>query len=463
MIYSIPESPEHEVFRTYDIRGKVKFLTTDLVYAVGRALAVEIIATGDKRVVSARDGRLSSPSLHPALLQGLADGGCDVVDAGLLPTPLLYFATVAWSIPSGIMLTGSHNPKDYNGIKMVVGGVTLSSDRVQAIYQRILRNDMPCPGGNITERAGIVDEYLAYVTERVKLDRPLKIAVDCGNGAGGVVAKQLYEALGCEVTALFTEVDGNFPNHHPDPAEPENVQDLIKTVVAQNADCGLAFDGDADRLGLVTNSGDLIWPDRQMMLFAQDVLQRNPGADIVFDVKCSRYLAEVIERAGGKPVMWKTGHSLLKAKMYELGSPLAGEMSGHIFFRDGWTGFDDGLYAGARLLEILARNPASLDDIFAVLPNSVVTPEIKIPIAESDKQAVMSAVTDLADFPDGEKFTLDGLRVDFADGFLLLRPSNTTPYLIARFESSTESGLNSSMQRLKELLNSAAPHIECPF
>ena len=361
------------------------------------------------------------------------------------------------------MLTGSHNPKDYNGIKMVVGGVTLSSERVQDIYKRIIAGDLPQFSGTISERQGIIDEYIAFVKDKIKLERPLKVVVDCGNGAGGVVAEQLYKALGCDVTALYTEIDGDFPNHHPDPAEPENLQDLIATVKAEQAACGLAFDGDADRLGLVTNSGTIIWPDRQMMLFAQDVLQRHPGAKIVFDVKCTRYLSEVIEQAGGEPVMWKTGHSLLKARMYELDSPLAGEMSGHIFFRDGWTGFDDGLYAGARLLQIISTSDKSLEEIFAALPNSVVTPELKIAIDEKQKQKVMQDVIANANFSDGKVFTLDGLRVDFADGFLLLRPSNTTPYLIARFEAGTEARLKHLQQQLKDLLAKVAPDLSCPF
>ena len=454
------------VFRTYDIRGQVETqLTPPVVYAVGRALAAEMAQHGRQKTVLGRDGRLSSPSLHAALTAGLLAGGITIHDIGLVPTPVLYFATHHLNIDCGIMLTGSHNPGDYNGIKMVVAGETLSCDRVQALLHCIQAKNWPAPVSDtkVIDAPGLIDAYVADVVARLPLARPLKLVIDCGNGAGGVVAPKLFRAMGCEVISLYDEVDGHFPNHHPDPAEPENLAVLIQAVKDNKADCGLAFDGDADRLGLVTDQGEIIWPDRQMMCFAQSVLEKTPGGEIVFDVKCSRFLAEVVEKAGGVPLMWKTGHSLLKAKLRERQAALAGEMSGHIFFVDNWYGFDDGMYAGARFCDILSRYEGTASQLFQALPNSVVTPELKIPMPDDQKAAFMEKLVAAADFPDGEVNTLDGLRVDYADGFALVRPSNTTPYLVARFEAATDAGLQAMQKRWADLLKQIDPAIVLPF
>jgi phosphomannomutase/phosphoglucomutase len=374
---------------------------------------------------------------------------------------MLYFATNRLSTNTGVMVTASHNPRDDNGFKVVLDGTTLTTQGVQDILQRIKNKDFVSGEGNYT-KADVRDDYIEYISANVKLDRPLKVVVDCGNGAAAIAGPDLYRKMGCEVIELFCEVDGNFPNHHPDPSVPENLKDIIAKVKETKADLGLAFDGDADRIGLVTDTGEVIWPDRQTMLFVRDVLKRHPGADIVFDVKCSSNLAKVIEANGGNPVMYRTGHSLLKAKMIELGAPLAGEMSGHIFFKDGWFGFDDGVYVGARMLALLSEQSKSLSGLFDEMPTSVNTSELKLPMPEDKKQAFMQKL-DKADFGQVEKITIDGLRFDFGYGWGLVRPSNTSAYLVLRFEADTQHNLDKIMQLFREQLLAIDPDLQLPF
>lgn len=444
MTYPVPQ----EIFRAYDIRGIVdETLTSEVVYAIGLAIGSENRARGENKIIVARDGRLSGPTLLKALTEGLQASGCDVIDIGMVPTPVLYFATYTLATHSGVMLTGSHNPSNYNGLKIVIAGETLSDERIQALYQRIQTNDFTKGAGTLTSHTTIVAEYIQRIISDVKLKKPLRIAIDCGNGVAAAVAPQLFRALGCEVFELFCDVDGNFPNHHPDPSIPENLNDLIAAVKEHQADVGLAFDGDGDRLGVVTNEGEVIWPDRQLMLYAIDVLSRNPGAMIIYDIKSTSHLETIIKQHGGQPLMWKTGHSLVKAKLRETGALLAGEMSGHTFFKERWYGFDDGLYTAVRLLEILAANEKSIGEIFAEIPNSINTPELKLPIAEDEKFIFINEFKRQAKFEDAEITTIDGLRADFKDGWGLVRPSNTSPYLILRFEASNQD----SLERIQEL------------
>ncbi len=451
------------IFKAYDIRGVVdKTLTPDAVYWIGRALGTEAAARGEQHVFVARDGRLSGPTLMAALIRGLREAGRDVTDIGMVPTPVLYFAASALGSGSGVMLTGSHNPPDYNGLKMVLAGTTLAGDDIQNLRRRIESGDLSEGAGRL-EQADVLPQYIERIVDDVKLARPMRVVVDCGNGVAGVAAPALLRALGCEVSELFCEVDGHFPNHHPDPSQPENLADLKRTLDEQQADIGLAFDGDGDRLGVVTPQGRVIWPDRQMMLYARDVLARNPGAEIIYDIKCTRHLEDVIRDAGGQPTMWKTGHSLVKAKLKETGALLAGEMSGHIFFRERWYGFDDALYTAARLLEILSRDPRPADMVFAELPDSINTPELKLHTAEGENHALMQRLQAHADFPEARVTTIDGIRVDFADGFGLVRASNTTPCLVIRFEADDAAGLERIQQRFRELIRSQSPEAELPF
>jgi phosphomannomutase/phosphoglucomutase len=451
------------IFKAYDIRGIVdQTLTTDAAYWIGRALGSEAETRGEQHVYVARDGRLSGPKLIEALSKGLLDAGRDVTDLGMVPTPVLYYAAYALGTGSGIMVTGSHNPPEYNGLKMVLGGTTLSGPDIQQLRKRI-------EAGNFSEGQGkldtqdVVEQYIQRVTGDAKLARPLKVIVDCGNGVPGAVAPKLLRELGCEVTELFCEVDGNFPNHHPDPSQPENLEDLKKALKEQGGDIGLAFDGDGDRLGVVTPKGNVIWADRQMMLYARDVLSRNPGAEIVYDIKCTVNLGKIIEQAGGKPVMWKTGHSFIKAKLKESGGLLAGEMSGHIFFKERWYGFDDALYTAARLLEILSKDNRPVDEIFDELPDNVNTPELKLHTAEGENHPLVDKLVAAADFPDAKVTTIDGLRVDFEDGFGLVRASNTTPCLVFRFEAENTEALERIQEKFRELVRSQAPDAEMPF
>ncbi|WP_192035476.1 phosphomannomutase/phosphoglucomutase [Halomonas sp. YLGW01] len=453
------------IFRAYDIRGIVDdTLTEDGVEQIGRAIGSEAAARGESTVVVARDGRLSGPRLAAALMRGLAAAGRDVIDIGMVPTPVLYFAThVLEGTASGVMLTGSHNPPDYNGLKIVLGGQTLSGDAITALHTRLVDNELASGQGSIRE-ADVREQYLERILSDIAPARPLKAVVDCGNGVAGELGPQLIERLGIETIPLFAEIDGTFPNHHPDPGKPENLTDLIRTVKETGADIGLAFDGDGDRLGVITPAGELIYPDRLMMAFSEDMLERNPGARVIFDVKCTGNLAQVIETAGGTPEMWRTGHSLIKARMKETGAQLAGEMSGHIFFQERWYGFDDGLYGAARLLEILAKQEQNADAFFARFPQDLGTPELNITVTDETKFALVERLAREADFgEDGIKTTLDGIRVDYPDGWGLCRASNTTPVLVLRFEGKSEAALARIKTRFGEALTQIDPSLELPF
>lgn len=463
MTYQIQTSVDSSIFRAYDIRGIVgDTLTPDSVYTIGLALGSEAQARGEKKMITARDGRLSGPELIAALNRGLQDSGCDVIDIGAVPTPILYFATHILSTTSGVMLTGSHNPADYNGLKMVLGGETLADKAIAGLYQRIQAQQFMRGNGSL-QKQDISAEYVTRITRDVKLKRPLKVIVDCGNGIAGTIAPQLLRALGCEVIELFCEVDGHFPNHHPDPSIPENLQDLMIAVKKQQADVGLAFDGDGDRVGVVTDRGEIIWPDRLLMLLAADVLSRNPSAMIIYDVKSSRYLADVIKQHTGQPLMWKTGHSLVKAKLRETGALLAGEMSGHVFFKERWYGFDDGIYTATRLLEILSGDSCTASEIFARFPDSINTPELKLPIADDRKFSFMENFSKRAKFDGATITTIDGLRADFAMGWGLIRPSNTSPYLILRFEADTQENLANIQAIFREQLLAMDNCLALPF
>lgn len=452
------------IFRAYDIRGIVnETLTPDIVHALGLAIGSEALARNEKRIIVARDGRLSGPTLIAALTTGLTESGCDVLDIGQVPTPLLYFATETLGSRSGVMLTGSHNPAEYNGLKIVLAGETLADQDIQRLYQRIQTADFHHGQGKITHDDHIIANYIKRIAHDITLKRPLKIVIDCGNGIAGAVAPQLFRELGCHVVELFCHVDGRFPHHHPDPSQPENLHDLIQKVRAEKADLGLAFDGDGDRIGVVTNAGEIIWPDRQLMLYAIDVLTRHPGAPIIYDVKCTRHLASIIEQHGGKPFMWKTGHSLIKAKMRESHALLAGEMSGHIFFKERWYGFDDALYTAARLLEIVSASAHDISALFKTLPDSVNTPELKLAIAEEHKFNFMQDLIARASFNDGVATLIDGLRVDFHDGFGLIRPSNTTPCLVLRFEADNEQALQRIKHLFREQLLALDQQLTLPF
>ncbi|MSP52849.1 MAG: phosphomannomutase/phosphoglucomutase [Gammaproteobacteria bacterium] len=463
MKYQINNNIPQSIFRAYDIRGIVdETLTENNVYTLGRAIGSEAQQRNVQRIAIARDGRLSGPTLSKALAQGLLDSGCDVIDIGAVPTPVLYFATHFLKTGSGVMLTGSHNPANYNGLKMMLGGDTLAEEAIQDLYQRIMEEQLHNASGKL-EVVDVLPDYLARITSDVVLQKPLKIVVDAGNGIAGKVAPQLYRELGCEVLELFCEVDGTFPNHHPDPSKEKNLRDLINKVKQAKADVGLAFDGDGDRLGVVTNDGTIISADRQLMLYAIDVLKRVPGAPIIYDVKCTRLLAEVIREHGGQPLMWKTGHSLIKAKMKEIPAPLAGEMSGHTFFKERWFGFDDGLYTGARLLEILSQTVKSSQHVFAELPNGISTPEINIDMDDDKKFVFIDRLKQHAQFIEGEVFTMDGIRVEFKDGWGLIRCSNTTPCLVLRFEADTDTALARIQKVFKQQMLLVEPEMVIDF
>jgi len=453
------------IFKAYDIRGIIgKTLDAGVARQIGHAFGLAAAAKGERSVVIGRDGRLSGPELAAALAQGLQSAGVDVIDLGVVATPMVYFGTNVLSAKSGIMVTGSHNPPDYNGFKMVLAGEAIHGEAITGLYDSILANADKVaaePGAYSTH--DIRAEYLARIIGDVKIARPIKIAVDCGNGVAGAFAGDLYRGMGCEVVELFCEVDGTFPNHHPDPAHPENLQDLIRALQETDAEIGLAFDGDGDRLGIVTKDGQIIYPDRQMMLFAQDVLTRHPGEQILYDVKCTRHLAPFIEKSGGVPLMYKTGHSLVKAKLKETGAPLGGEMSGHIFFKDRWYGFDDGLYSGARMLEILTRE-ADPSALLNSLPQSDSTPELHLHLKEGENFIVMDKLRSDAKFPGNERIiTIDGLRVEYADGFGLARSSNTTPVIVMRFEAETPEALARIQGEFKRVILAAKPDAELPF
>ena len=431
-------------FKAYDIRGIVG-TTIDENFAehLGRAFGTEAVNAGERAVAVGRDGRLSGPGLVAALVRGLASTGLDVVDLGGVTTPMLYYVAATRGrrgCRSGIMVTGSHNPKNYNGFKMVLAGAAIYGDAIQALRRRIEAEDYAQATGR-SAGMDIVPEYSARITNDCKLKRPMKIVVDSGNGIPGASAPGILRALGCEVTELYSEVDGDFPNHHPDPSKPENLADLIHAVKNSDAEIGLAFDGDGDRLGVVTKDGQIIYPDRQLMLFAVDILKRNPGGTVIFDVKCTQRLAPAIRKAGGKPLMWKTGHSLIKAKMKLLKAPIAGEMSGHIFFGERWYGFDDATYTAARLLEILSRSKDP-SKVLNSLPTSFSTPELNVPCGEGEAKLLVEQLLKTATFPGAtEIITIDGLRAEYKDGFGLMRSSNTTPVLVMRFEGHTQAAL----------------------
>jgi phosphomannomutase len=445
------------IFKAYDIRGIVPSTVTEQVAeGIGKAFGTIARLEGETSVAVGRDGRLSGPSLSAALVRGLACAGLDVVDVGMVTTPMLYFAANTLCT-SGIQVTGSHNPRDYNGFKMVMRGRAIYGEEIQAI-KRMMESEtwVESPAGNI-KNVNVFAPYRDRIVGDIKLARPLKIVVDSGNGIAGASAPAILRAIGCEVIELFSEVDGNFPNHHPDPSKPENLRDLMEALKNSDAELGLAFDGDGDRLGIVTKQGNNIYPDRQMVLFARDVLSRVPGGTIVYDVKCSQRLAPAIEAAGGKALMYKTGHSLIKAKMKEIDSPLGGEMSGHIFFKERWYGFDDGTYAGCRLLEIVSQSPDA-NAVLDALPTSFSTPEMNVRVAEGEAPGLVAQAVALARFgPEAKVNTIDGLRVDWSDGFGLLRSSNTTPVLVLRFEGHTNEALHRIEADMLALLRQVKP------
>ena len=445
----------NSIFKAYDIRGIVEDeLTPDVVRAIGRAIGSESIDKGERGVAVGRDGRLSGMMLMDSLKAGLIESGCHVIDVGMVPTPLVYFSTYTKGATSGVMITGSHNPPEYNGFKIMIAGETLSSNRIQDLYNRIINQDYASGAGS-SMSVNIDEDYINTITSDIKLDKELSIVVDCGNGVAGNIAPKLFEALGVKVSKLFCMVDGRFPNHHPDPAKLENLQDLIKEVLESGADMGFAFDGDGDRLGLIDNKGNVIWADRQMILYARDVLSRNAGAKIVFDVKCSSLLPKDITEHGGVPIMSRTGHSFIKAKLKETGAALGGEMSGHIFFKERWYGFDDALYTGARLLEILSKTDKTCAEVFSDLPDSINTPEINIHFDKQGQQfEAMDKLAKTTDFPNAKITTIDGVRVDYDHGWGLVRPSNTTPCLVLRFEANDQQTLSKIQETFKSWLES---------
>jgi len=452
-----------EIFKAYDVRGVVgKTLTVPVVHAIGQALGSLALERGRDTIVVGRDGRLSGPELCGALAKGIQSSGAGVIDIGMVTTPMSYFAAQHLQTQCSTIVTGSHNPPDYNGLKMVIAGTTLAGDDVQAIKTRIesgaLRN-----GQGTARTADIAPAYIDRVAGDVKLKRPLKIAVDCGNGVAGAYAPTLYRRLGCTVTELFCDVDGQFPNHHPDPSQPKNLQDLIQCLEATDNELGFAFDGDGDRLGVVTRDGKVIYADRQLMLFAADVLSRKPGATVIYDVKSTRNLKPWIASHGGRPLLWKTGHSLIKAKMKETGAILAGEMSGHTFFSERWYGFDDALYAGARLLEILSghSDPCA---VLTALPDSVSTPELNVPCPDASPHALIEKLAGTASFPGAaDVIRIDGLRVEYPDGFGLARASNTTPVIVLRFEADNEKALKRIQGEFRRVFSESMPGRALPF
>jgi len=473
------------VFKAYDIRGVVpEQLNADFAHLLGRALAQQAHSAGVPSLVVGCDGRLSSPELSAALQQGVMQGGVNVLDVGTVPTPLVYFAAHLYQDPacqdsvqearngagaSGVMITGSHNPPQYNGFKMMLDGVTLHGPLVQELktvmqqFAAVPDSDQAHATQGTRRQMDITPDYIRRITDDVKLARPMKIAIDCGNGVAGAVAPQLFEALGCQVDTLFCEVDGRFPNHHPDPADPHNLQDLIVHVQQHGCELGLAFDGDGDRLGVVIPSGEIIWPDRQLILYARDILTRQPGATIIFDVKCSRHVGEAVRQAGGQPLMWQTGHSMIKAKLKEIGAALAGEMSGHTFFKERWYGFDDGLYTGARLLEILSRS-ADAAAMLAALPKGISTPELKIPMQEGQPHILIRALQTQGQFSTATQcITIDGVRAEYADGFGLARASNTTPVVVLRFEADTDAALQRIQAEFRTALLALDAKLALPF
>ena len=455
-------TPAAEIFKAYDIRGIVdKSLTIETVRAIGHALGSEAKVREQKTIVIGRDGRHSGPAFAQALAEGINAAGIDVIDIGCVATPITYFAAYYLDTHSCVSITGSHNPPEYNGLKMVLGGQTLYGDMIQSLRRRIIENDIAQGSGTVTH-TDVRGAYIERILADVKLARPMKIVLDSGNGVAGNTAPELYTKLGCELVELFSEVDGDFPNHHPDPSKPENLEDVIHALQNSDAEIGLAFDGDGDRLGVVTKDGEIIYPDRQLMLFAADVLSRVPGGQIIYDVKCTRNLAPWIRKHGGVPLMWNTGHALVKAKLRETGAPLAGEMSGHMFFKERWFGFDDGLYTGVRLLEILSRSPDA-NAILKALPDAVSTPELNIKMQEGEPVQLVEKLKTLQFDGEVERITIDGLRVEYADGFGLARSSNTTPVVVLRFEADNAAALERIQADFRRNINVAWPGVSLPF
>ncbi len=451
------------IFRAYDIRGVVgQDITAELAYLIGRAIGSEAHERGQRRVVVGRDGRLSGPQLLAELSRGLVASGREVVDIGEVPTPLLYFATHYLETGSGVMLTGSHNPPEYNGFKIVLDGETLAEQSIKDLCERIDQKDFVTGSGSV-QQANVKAAYMDRIANDVTLTRRLKIVVDCGNGVESQFAPALLRRMGCDVTELFCEVDGHFPNHHPDPSQPENLRDLIVKVRETGADVGLAFDGDGDRLGVVDGQGNIIWPDRLMMLYAKELLAHHSGAQIVFDVKCTRHLGGVIANYGGQPLMWKSGHSLIKNKMRQTGALLGGELTGHFFFKDRWYGFDDGLYAAARLLEIIAADSRSVRDMFADFPDGVNTHELHIAFAEGEQMHFMQRLLTEGEFANAKVTCIDGLRADFPNGWGLVRASNTMPCLTLRFEGEDQKSLSAIQELFRAQLLKISPTLNLPF
>jgi len=455
--------PPQHIFRAYDIRGVVgDSLTEQGVRLIGQAIGSEARALGVRCIALGRDGRLSGQSLAEQLKNGILASGVEVLDIGQVATPMLYFAAISHCEGSGVMLTGSHNPPDYNGIKIMLGGETLCDGRIYDLHRRLLENDLQ-QGSAVSRQADIYTEYQQTILKDVHLSRALKVVVDGGNGVAGPFASHLLQALGCEVVELYCEVDGSFPNHHPDPNRPENLADLSARVIAEQADLGIALDGDGDRTGVVDERGKILWPDRLMMYLAQKLLQKNPGAMVIYDVKCTRALEDVIRRAGGVPLMWKSGHSYAKAKLKETEAILAGELSGHLFFNDHWFGFDDGIYAAARLIELLAQEPEAVSKVFARLPELLSTPELQLKMQEGEPERLMQKLAAHIDFTDVRIFDVDGLRLEFPEGWALLRASNTTPTLVLRFEAGDAGSLINIQERIRHWLDLIEPGLDLPF
>ena len=452
------------VFKAYDIRGTVPAqLNTTFAHLLGQALGTEALKNGVESVVVGYDGRHSSPDLAKALHAGINSVGANSIDLGLVPTPLVYYAAHVLKTGTGVAITGSHNPPEYNGFKMMMAGRTLHSEDIQQLKHAMQAGFAPAATAGECTQQNLLDQYIEEIHNSVRLVRPMKVAIDCGNGAAAVLAEALFQSIGCQVDMLYGDVDGDFPNHHPDPADPANLADLIHHV--ENSDCelGLAFDGDGDRLGVVTKSGEIIWPDRQLVLFARDILQREPGASIIYDVKCSRHVGLEVSKAGGTPLMWQTGHSLIKAKLAETGAPLAGEMSGHIFFKERWYGFDDGLYTGTRLLEILARNHEPSETLEA-LPQDLSTPELKLPMKEGEPHLFVAQLQQSDAFKTAqERITIDGIRAEYEDGFGLARASNTTPVVVLRFEAQNEEALLRIQNEFRTAIQHLRPDLALPF
>lgn len=461
-----PVTVDPVIFRAYDVRGVVgKSLTKEVARLLGQAIGTVMHEKGLPEIVVGRDGRLSGPELASALCDGLREAGIDVIELGTVPTPVVYYAAYRFNTGCGVAVTGSHNPPDYNGFKIVVGGETLSEGAIQDLYQRIVGNQLERGGKGNLRHIDVIPDYIDRITSDVQAERRLKVVIDSGNGIAGAVAPQVLEGIGCEVIPLYCDVDGTFPNHHPDPSDPHNLEDLIFAVKQTGADLGIAFDGDGDRLGVVTKDGEIIFPDRTLMLFARDVLSRQPGATVIYDVKCTGHLKGVILDAGGSPMMWRSGHSLIKAKMRDTGAELAGEMSGHFFFKERWYGFDDGIYAGARLMEILAgdleeRTP---EELFATCPKGVSTPELKVEMGEGENYRFIDAFRQKALMGDATLTTIDGVRADWSDGWGLVRASNTTPTLVLRFDADNEAALARIKKVFRAQLLAVDPSLKLPF